>query len=62
MTKHNEAGKGSKQRPTNKEAFDEAFDRIFRNRVNEQKLSSDDMLNEYELNKSTGEIQVKDAE
>lgn len=25
-----EAGKGSRQRPTDKKAFDEAFDRIFR--------------------------------
>jgi hypothetical protein len=27
--KYNEAGKGSKQRPTNKEAYDDSFDRIF---------------------------------
>ena len=52
-----EAGKGSKQRPTNKQAFDEAFDRIFGQRIKEQKLSLDDMLPEYELNKSTGEVQ-----
>ena len=52
-----EAGKGSKQRPTNKQAFDEAFDRIFGQRIKEQKLSVDDMLPEYELNKSTGEVQ-----
>ena len=30
---------------------------IFRQRINEQKLNNDDMLPEYELNKSTGEVQ-----
>jgi hypothetical protein len=29
-----EAGKGSKQRPTNKEAYDEAYDRIWGKRKN----------------------------
>jgi len=30
MTKYNEAGKGSKQRPTDKSLFDDNYDRIFR--------------------------------
>lgn len=30
-----EAGKGSKQRPTNKEAYDEAYDRIWGKRKNQ---------------------------
>jgi hypothetical protein len=30
-----EAGKGSKQRPTNKEAFDEAYDRIWNKKKKE---------------------------
>ena len=30
-----EAGKGSKQRPTNKEAYDEAYDRIWVKRKNQ---------------------------
>lgn len=29
MTKYNEAGKGSKQRPTNEEMFSDGYDRIF---------------------------------
>jgi len=29
MTKYNEAGKGSKQRPTDKSLFDDNYDRIF---------------------------------
>lgn len=44
----------------NSKEFEENFDRIFRKRINEQKLSNDDMLPEYELNKSTGEIQKVD--
>lgn len=41
----------------NSKEFEENFDRIFRQRINEQKLSNNDMLPEYELNSSTGEIQ-----
>jgi len=41
----------------NSKEFEENFDRIFRQRINEQKLNNDDMLPEYELNKSTGEVQ-----
>ena len=78
MTKHSEAGKGDAMRPTDMQKFEENFDRIFGRRIMNQKLSNDDMyinkewdqmkpvgkevLPEYELNKSTGEVQVKDAE
>jgi hypothetical protein len=41
----------------NSKEFEENFDRIFRQRINDQKLNNDDMLPEYELNKSTGEVQ-----
>lgn len=34
-----EAGKGSKQRPTNKEAFDEAYDRIWNKKKKEPRES-----------------------
>ena len=44
----------------NSKEFEENFDRIFRQRINDQKLSNDDMLPEYELNKSTGEVQKVD--
>jgi hypothetical protein len=44
----------------NSKEFEKNFDRIFRQRINEQKLSNDDMLPEYELNKSTGEVQKVD--
>ena len=44
----------------NSKEFEENFDRIFRQRINEQKLNNDDMLPEYELNKSTGEVQKVD--
>ena len=76
--KYNEAGKGDTMRPTDMEQFEKNFDLIFRSKINNQKLSNDDMyinkkwdqmkpvgkevLPEYELNKSTGEVQVKDAE
>jgi len=46
-------------RMNNKE-FEKNFDLIFRKRINEQKLNNDDMLPEYELNKSTGEVQKVD--
>ena len=65
----------------NSKEFEENFDRIFRQRINDQKLNNDDMLfkyelddgqltdeqyakikelAEYELNKSTGEVQKVD--
>jgi hypothetical protein len=44
----------------NSKEFEENFDRIFRQRINDQKLNNDDMLSEYELNKSTGEVQKVD--
>ena len=65
----------------NTKEFEENFDRIFRQRINDQKLNNDDMLPEYELddgqltdeqyakikelaeyelNKSTGEVQKVD--
>jgi hypothetical protein len=44
----------------NTKEFEENFDRIFRQRINEQKLNNDDMLPEYELNKSTGQVQKVD--
>ena len=37
----------------NSKEFEANFDRIFRQRINDQKLNNDDMLPEYELNKST---------
>jgi hypothetical protein len=36
------------------------WDRIFGKRIKEQKLTTEDMLPEYELNKSTGEVQTAD--
>jgi hypothetical protein len=54
-------GKGSTPRPfTDRSEFEDNFDRIFRKRINDQKLNNDDMLPEYELNKSTGEVQKVD--
>lgn len=46
-----DGGKGSKARPfsVDKETFDSNFDRIFNKKKN--------VLPEYELNKSTGEVQ-----
>ena len=44
----------------NSKKFEDNFDRIFRQRINDQKLNNDDMLPEYELNKSTGEVQKVD--
>ena len=60
----------------NTKEFEDNFDRIFRKRINEQKLNNDDMMTheqmvnkmlenpevlaEYELNKSTGEVQKVD--
>ena len=44
----------------NSKEIEANFDRIFRQRINNQKLNNDDMLPEYELNKSTGEVQKVD--
>ena len=60
----------------NSKEFEENFDRIFRQRINEQKLNNNDMMTheqmvskmlenpkvlaEYELNQSTGEVQKVD--
>jgi len=55
-TKNDITGDVLQSRMNSKE-FEKNFDRIFRQRINEQKLSNDDMLPEYELNKSTGEVQ-----
>ena len=79
-TKNDITGDVLQSRMNSKE-FEKNFDRIFRQRINEQKLSNDDMLPkyelddgqltdeqyanikelaEYELNKSTGEVQKVD--
>jgi hypothetical protein len=52
-------GKGSIPRPfTDRSEFEDNFEKIFGKRIKEQKLNNDDMV-EYELNKSTGEVQKK---
>jgi ribosomal protein L16 Arg81 hydroxylase len=43
----------------NSKEFEENFDRIFRQRINNQKMHNEDLA-EYELNKSTGEVQKVD--
>ena len=58
-TKNDITGDVLQSRMNSKE-FEENFDRIFRQRINEQKLNNNDMLPEYELNKSTGEVQKVD--
>ena len=50
-----EAGKGDLYRSVDKKKFDENFEKIFGQRVKNQKLSEADMY-EYELDKSTGEV------
>jgi len=50
-----EAGKGDTYRSVNQKKFDENFEKIFGQRIKNQKLSEADMY-EYELDKSTGEI------
>ena len=50
-----EAGKGDLYRSVDKKKFDENFDKIFNDRIKNQKLSETDMY-EYELDKSTGEV------
>ena len=50
-----EAGKGDMYRSVDQKKFDENFDRIFRNKILEQKTTSDSLA-EYELDKATGEV------
>jgi hypothetical protein len=50
-----EAGKGDTYRSVDQKKFDENFDKIFGERIKNQKLSEADMY-EYELDKSTGEV------
>jgi hypothetical protein len=58
-TKNDITGDVLQSRMNSKE-FEKNFDLIFRKSINEQKLNNDDMLPEYELNPSTGEIQKVD--
>ena len=81
MTNKNDITGDVLQSRMNSKEFEENFDRIFRQRINDQKLNNDDMLlkyklddgqltdeqyanikelAEYELNKSTGEVQKVD--
>jgi hypothetical protein len=55
MSKNDITGDSIRSKPLSKEAEDN-WDKIFGNRIKEQKLSNDDMLPEYELDKSTGEL------
>ena len=50
-----EAGKGDMYRSVDQKKFDENFEKIFGQRIKNQKLSEADMY-EYELDKFTGEI------
>lgn len=55
-----EAGKGDMYRSVDQKKFDESFDRIFGQRIKNQKLSTVDMY-EYELHPSTGEVIKKNV-
>jgi hypothetical protein len=55
MSKNDITGDSIRSKPLSKEAEDN-WDRIFGKRIREQKLSNDDMLPEYGLDKSTGEL------
>ncbi len=51
-------GKGSAPRPfTDREVFESNFDKIFRSKKNSDDVSPHTLEYEYELNKSTGEVQ-----
>ena len=50
-----EAGKGDTYRSVDQKKFDDNFEKIFGQRIKNQKLSEADMY-EYELDKSTGEV------
>jgi hypothetical protein len=56
MSKNDITGDSIRSKPLSKEAEDN-WDKIFGKRIKEQKLSNDDMLPEYQLDKSTGELQ-----
>jgi hypothetical protein len=55
-----EAGKGDMYRSVDQKKFDENFEKIFGQRIKNQKLSNADMY-EYELDKSTGEVIKKNV-
>lgn len=55
MSKNDITGDSIRSKPLSKEAEDN-WDKIFGKRIKEQKLSNEDMLTSYELDKSTGEI------
>lgn len=55
MSKNDITGDSIRSKPLSKEAEDN-WDKIFGKRIKEQKLSNEDMLPSYELDKSTGEI------
>ena len=55
MSRNDITGDSIRSKPLSKEAEDN-WDKIFGKRIKEQKLSNEDMLPTYELDKSTGEI------
>ena len=55
MSKNDITGDSIRSKPLSKEA-EENWDKIFSKRIKEQKLSNEDMLPTYELDKSTGEV------
>jgi hypothetical protein len=55
MSKNDITGDSIRSKPLSKEAEDN-WDKIFGKKIKEQKLSNDDMLPEYELDKSTGNV------
>jgi hypothetical protein len=55
MSKNDITGDSIRSKPLSKEAEDN-WDKIFGKRIKEQKLSNEDMLPSYELDKSTGEV------
>ena len=57
MSKNDITGDSIRSKPLSKEAEDN-WDKIFGKKIKEQKLSNDDMLPEYELDKSTGNVKV----
>ncbi len=53
-------GKGSAPRPfTDREVFESNFDKIFRSKKNSDDVSPHTLEYEYELNKSTGDVEKK---
>ncbi len=55
MSRNDITGDSIRSKPLSKEAEDN-WDKIFGKRIKEQKLSNEDMLPTYELDKSTGEV------